>query len=153
MAAVKYTFNPFDIAGVEPPPKAGDRREAVQEISEFILERVLSDVESSKSPVSGARFTRLSKEYKKFKQSKGRGGSPNLEFKGDMLSALKTAVRGNKITLSTTGKQGSKADGHNNHSGQSSLPQRRYIPLESDGETFRGSILNGIRSIAKSFGS
>jgi len=144
MPAVKYTFNPFELAGVDPPENAEERQAAVEEIADFIHEQVLSDVASTKSPIDNRKFQSLSKDYKKFKKSQGRSGVPNLEFTGSMLDALQTVIKGNKITLQIKGKESGKADGHNNHSGKSTLPTRRFIPLD---EGFRPGILEGVRRI------
>lgn len=149
MATVKYTFNPFELADIDPPSGTENRRAAVREIADFVIEQVLSDVAASKSPIDNGRFVPLSKEYKKFKTKRGRPGKPNLEFSGDMLDALQSKVSGNKITIQITGKEGDKADGHNNHSGKSSLPTRRFIPTED--ETFREGILAGVRNIVEAF--
>lgn len=149
MADVKFEFDPFELAGIEPPERASDRREALSEISEFVLEQVLSHVGDQNSPVAGyGKFPALSKSYKEFKRSEGGTPVPNLELSGDMLNALKVkSTREGTIVMQITGKQGDKADGHNNHSGDSSLPLRRFIPAED--ETFKRGILEGIARIAE----
>jgi hypothetical protein len=67
-----------------------------------------------------------------------------------MLEAIKTEVSGNTVTVKVTGKQGAKADGHCNHSGESRIPLRRFIPTAE--ETFKQPILNGIKKIIREGG-
>ena len=64
-----------------------------------------------------------------------------------MLDAIKSSASGNQIEIKITGKQGSKADGHNNHSGKSQLPARKFIPDGKKGETYSRTIIEGIRTI------
>ena len=144
---VKYTFDPFELVGVE--PKKG-KTKAAQEIAQYIRESILSDVGEARSPITGQKFTKLNKDYAKHKS--GEGGTPiaNLELEGKMLDALKVRASRGKITVEISGKQGDKADGHNNHSGQSNLPTRRFIPLEGK-DTFRSGIQKGMKDIIRSF--
>ena len=55
-----------------------------------------------------------------------------------MISALDYKVSGNEITIGVFGDDAPKADGHNNLSGASTLPLRRFIPGE--GETYTRDI-------------
>lgn len=145
---VKYTFDPFELVGVT--PKKG-KSKALQEIAKYVHETILSDVGESRSPITGQKWKSLSKDYKKFKVSEGGTPIANLELEGKMLSALKVTSDGSQITVQISGTQGDKADGHNNHSGESRLPLRRFIPLEDDGDTFRAGIQRGIKDIIGSF--
>lgn len=100
----------------------------------------------SKSPLDGSRFAALSKDYRKFKQGEGAPGVPNLELTGDMLSSLSYVEKGEgQIEIGIFGGEAGKADGHNNFSGKSNLPERRFIPGE--GETFKPSIEKEIEAI------
>ena len=147
MATVRFKFNPFKATGLD-KPKGANRTEALEAIRALVEESVLSDVAQARSPVAGhGKFPALSKEYKKIKRASGRSGKPDLEFKGKMLEALDTKVSGNSIILETLGKQGDKADGHCNHSGDSKLPLRRYIPKEK--ETLKKPIMDGIRRLIR----
>lgn len=142
---VAFEFDPFELVGTE--PLKGEKKDAaLKDIQAFVLEQVLSDVGESRSPVQGyGRFPALSKEYKKEKSSEGGTPIANLELTGAMLSALEVKRKGNTLSLQITGREGDKADGHNNHSGDSSLPLRRFIP--GNGETFTRDILEGIVEI------
>ena len=145
MATVKYTFNPFELVGRDPPETG--KRALLQEIRDFVIEKTLETVASQKSPVTGKKFRSLSPDYRAFKVKKRRPGVPNLEFSGAMLDALGGKVSGETITIQITGKQGDKADGHNNHSGKSKLPKRTFIPNSKKDETYSKSIMRGIREI------
>jgi hypothetical protein len=127
-------------------PKKG-RKEAEDLIADLIREEILSHVADQNSPVAGhGKFPKLNKEYKEKKKGEGLPGLPNLEFSGDMLDALEVyPVRGGVIRVEISGEEAPKADGHNNHSGDSTLPLRRFIP--DDGETFKKKILSGVRDI------
>jgi hypothetical protein len=146
---VKFEFFPFEEASDF--PKA-ERSSALKEIGEFLHYSVLTYVDKQNSPVSGhGAFKKLSPDYKKAKVAKGGEPVPNLELTTKMLTALKVKTTRDSVVLSISGKQGDKADGHNNHSGESSLPMRRFIPDDKDGETFKRDILSGVKRILKSF--
>lgn len=148
---VKHSFDPFEFAGVE-RPKVGLRSEAMQRVAQVLDEEIRNYLSQAKSPVSKVgRFRALSKEYRDKKLASGRPGIPNLEFFGDMLAAMQVRknVKKRLITVEISGKQGDKADGHNNHSGESNLPTRRFIPTEN--EQFNQVIQRRIKSILEEF--
>lgn len=85
------------------------------------------------SPVGKrGQFKKLNKEYAR--EQKGGNETPNLELDGDMLDALVSQNRrGSEIEFGIfKSKQVGKADGHNNFSGDSKLPTRRFIPDEDE---------------------
>jgi hypothetical protein len=144
---VIYEFDPFEITGIK-KPRGVSRKEILKDVGDFVVETVLSEVSKTNSPVKGhGKFPKLSKDYKAFKRSQGAGTKPNLELEGDMLEALRFTTKEGKVQVGIKGKQGDKADGHNNHSGDSRLPLRRFIPTED--ETFKQSIVRGIKDIIK----
>jgi hypothetical protein len=148
---VTYEFDPFELTGLE-KPKGVPRREILKEIRDFTVEAVVGYVNTTRSPVQGhGKFKRLTRDYKKRKVAAGGSSVPDLLLSGDMLSALKAPIKGVGIELGIKGKQGPKADGHNNHSGDSELPLRRFIPDEDDGETFKKPIIDGMKKIIRSF--
>lgn len=102
-------------------------------------------VGESKSPLDGSRFKALSKDYKKQKQADGAPGTPNLDLKGQMLAALEYRETSTGIEIGVFGSQAPKADGHNNFSGDSLIPERRFLPGE--GESFRPGIEKQVDAI------
>lgn len=49
-----------------------------------------------------------------------------------MISSIDFVASGNQITIGVFGEDAGKADGHNNLSGASSLPLRRFLPGEGE---------------------
>lgn len=148
---VTHSFDPYEFTGLERPGREG-RRDALERAAEALNEEIRAYLASAKSPVANTpRFQALSKAYKAKKQASGRPGIPNLEFFGDMLAAMQVRknVQRGTITVEIAGKQGDKADGHNNHSGDSNLPTRRFIPAE--GETFNKVIRQRLKAILEEF--
>lgn len=146
---VKFEFDPFELVKADPLPSR-KASAALSDIADYVLESVLSDVADAKSPVAGyGAFPKLSKAYKSKKDSEGGTPIANLELSGDMLSALEVKKKGERLVLQIVGKEAAKADGHNNHSGDSELPLRRFIP--TDTETFKRDILTGISRIIESY--
>ena len=61
-----------------------------------------------------------------------------MELEGDLLDALTYKETQDGIEVGWFGTQAPKADGHNNFSGRSQIPQRRTIP--GDGQDFIPSV-------------
>ncbi len=146
---VEFEFDPFEMVGID---RDGLPRsvvnEAMADIKDYVLEQILLDVADTKSPVTGKPFKKLNSEYAKFKAQEGGTPIANLLLTGDMLDAVRIKSAGSdKLLLYVTEDQSDKADGHNNHSGESNLPTRRFIPDEEDGDSFRPEIRNGIKDI------
>lgn len=148
---VAFEFDPFELTGVDAPKKARDKARAMKEVAEFVQTEVLQYCAQSKSPVSGGGWKKsLSKEYKDRKLAAGGSSVADMELSGKMLDALEVAVkRGDKLSLQITGNQAPKADGHNNHSGDSHLPERLFIPKE--GQSFKRDIVSGIKRILEEY--
>lgn len=127
-------------------PKS-DRPQVLSDIADYLLEAALDDIGEGRSPVYGSKWPALSKVYKKHKLEEGSKPIANLELSGDLLDALEAKVTGKSaITYGITdSSQTAKADGHNNLSGDSKLPLRRFVP--GPGETFRSGIMNQIQQI------
>jgi hypothetical protein len=89
--------------------------------------------------VSGrGKFKALSKEYAAEKKEETGVSDPNLDRSGDMIRALDYRIVGDKLEIGVYGPDAGKADGHNNFSGESTLPLRRFLPAE--GETYKPEI-------------
>jgi len=117
------------LSGVVATPATKDKIKA--EVGEYLVEQTLIAVSEAASPVSGEKFKALSKDYKKEKMADGRGGTANMENRGDMLDALSFKPTSKGVEIGVFGHgEAKKADGHNNFSGDSELPQRRFIPAE-----------------------
>lgn len=144
-----YEFDPFKLAGVK--PSKGNVREAKDAIANYVKEQVLSYVGQGESPVEGGNWKKkLSPEYAKKKKLESSSVFANMELTGAMLDALDVVSKGKKLSLQITGKeQVAKADGHNNFSGKSALPERDFIPKK--GATFKQEIIDGIRSIIEDY--
>lgn len=132
----------FSGKNINKTTKNAIRREA----KEFLVNQTLNSLSSQQSPVKGAPYdTTLTKKYKAMKSADGRGTSANLEFKGDLHASLKGRSSEDGILLGHFNKQAAKADGHNNLSGDSELPERRYLPKPS--EQYKKPIQTGLEQI------
>lgn len=114
-------------------------------MGEYLVEQILSNIGEQKSPIDGSKFQALSRDYKKIKKADGAGDKPNLENSGKMLRALDYKITEDGLKLGVFGKEAPIADGHNNLSGDSLIPERRFLP--DKGETFKKDINKGIESI------
>jgi hypothetical protein len=145
---VFFDFNP--LAGVRLPK--GKKQRAYKEIRELLEDEILSHVGEGRSPVEGyGKFKRLDADYADAK--KGGNRTPNLELTGNMLDGLKIVQKGSKIRVTVAEKQQPKADGHNNFSGKSSLPLRRFVPNSDQNESFNKRITSRIDEIVASYDS
>lgn len=116
-----------------------------KEVGDFLVETTLSRVAKARSPIKGESFDPLSPTYKKHKVAEGGSGVPDLELSGEMLDSLTFEETDDGIELGHFDDQAAKADGHNNLSGKSSLPQRRYLP--DVGDEYEPSVQVEIRKI------
>lgn len=127
------------------------RSEVKKEVGEYVVDEILKSVSSGKSPVSGGgAFKALNENYAD--NEKGGNRTPNLELDGDMLDSLtfKNTTGGVEVGIFKSSEV-PKADGHNNFSGKSKLPTRRFIPDES--QLFEKSIERGIKDIVSEYKS
>lgn len=121
------------------------QEKAKQDVGEFVRNEILRFVSSGKSPVAGrGAFDRLNKQYADDK--KGGNRTPNLELEGDLLDSLEFTTTSTGIEVGIfDSNEAPKADGHNNFSGLSKLPTRRFIPDAA--ESFNGRIMTGVNQI------
>ena len=128
-----------------------NKKEVRDEVGQYLVEKVLSDVDKSKSSVSGKAFKPLSSNYKNYKKTVSSSVRPNMELNGDMLDALKFKVNRSEIEFGIFDKaQAQKSDNHNKFSAASKttkVPQRQFIPKK--GQIFRSEIENEIKEIIK----
>jgi hypothetical protein len=121
------------------------RRKINEAVGDYIQEQTLLYLADAKSPVSGERFSSLNSEYAKLKSEAGGTPIANLEATGNMLQSLNVDASEDGIIIGVFGGEAPKADGHNNLSGQSELPQRRFLP--DVGQKYKREILNGAKEI------
>lgn len=123
------------------------KREALNEIGEYLIEQTLSNIGESKSPVKGESIPALtSKIYKDYKRGEVGNTKANMELNGDMLDSVDfEIVDTGKIKIGVFGDSAPKADGHNNFSGDSRLPKRRIFPDE--GQSYKSYIESEIKKI------
>jgi len=135
----------LDLKDVPPSQRATVKRE----VGEFVVEEILRSVSAGDSPVAGRnKFKRLNRDYAD--AEKGGNTTPNLELDGDMLDSLtfKNSTKGVQVGIFAASEV-PKADGHNNFSGKSKLPTRRFVPDKS--EKFDADIERGITAIVNEF--
>lgn len=123
-----------------------NKSDVKNQVGQFIVEEILLRVAEGKSPLKGTpKWKKLNSKY----ANKEKGGSrnPNLELEGDLLDALEfKSLKGSQIEIGIFKKaEQGKADGHNNFSGESKLPLRRFIP--KDDEKFYRKITKGVNEI------
>lgn len=135
----------LDLKGLNNQTKAKIKNE----VGEYIIGEILDRVATGKTPVSKEKnFKALDPAYAKAK--KGGDRTPNLELEGDMLDALefKRTKSGVEIGVFKSGEV-PKADGHNNFSGKSKLPRRRFIPEAN--QKFKRDIEQGVKRIVQEY--
>jgi len=110
------------------------KKKIKRDVGDLLVEHTLDSLASATTPVAGAAFKKtLSKDYKKRKASAGLGTKANLEFTGSMTEKLTYKQTDTGIEIGVfKDKDAAKADGHNNFSGQSKLPRRKFLPQEGD---------------------
>lgn len=125
---------------------ASKRKALKTDIGEFVVNEVIRSLSSGKSPVSKEKFAKLNKEYAKREKNGNR--TPNLQLEGDLLEALDFRNTKSGVAVGITkAKERPKADGHNNFSGDSKLPKRRFIPANN--QQFNQKINREIKKMVK----
>lgn len=115
------------------------QKELLDDIGELLVEQTLKYVSETKSPVDGyGSFQALSKDYKDKKKEETGSTKPNLDLHGNMIDSVDFKIEDGRIRLGVFGSEAPKADGHNNLSGDSKIPTRRFIP--GKGEDFKSEI-------------
>lgn len=116
------------------------KAKATKAVGDVLVEQILLSVAAKKSPIAGrGAFEALtSKDYRAKKKSEVGNQMANLELSGKMLDALSWEKAENGIKIGVFGDAAPRADGHNNLSGKSQIPERRFLPGE--GEQFKKQI-------------
>jgi len=119
----------------------GELTDLKNEIAELIVDEIKINLAKGESPVSGEAFKSLSKKYADKEKNGNR--KPNLNLEGDLWDSIEAKFDGNKLLVGVfDANEVPKADGHNNFSGESKLPKRRFIPDED--QNFKPSIMRKI---------
>lgn len=119
------------------PKKVKER--AIDEVGNYLVEQTIVNSSQGKSPVSGeGNYPALSPIYKKKKVEEGGVPKPNLELEGAMYDETDFVATKDGLKIGVFGERAAAADGHNNLSGKSKLPQRRFLPDE--GQRYRKDI-------------
>lgn len=153
MAVSKVTFElPIPTNSI-PKNRVSDLKNTV---GTFLIEKILEDVSSKRSPVLGGEYKKtLSTNYAKKKEQIVGSKEANLELFGDMLDSLtfKNTRDGIEIGIFNK-KQAQKADNHNKFSPESKgtkVPKRQFIPNSDENQNFKRAIQNEIASIVQEF--
>lgn len=144
---VKFEFSLKDFLSesrVQKIPKT-KQNAALRQLKDFILTEVTERMSNGLSPVTGKKFKKLSKDYLEKKVSEGGAPEANLELQGDLKDSLRVYQRGETLVLTVLSKEQPKADGHNNFSGKSKIPERKFIPNRAQNESFSSSFKREIK--------
>lgn len=116
------------------------------DVGHYLVEQTLVAMNEKKSPVSGeGSFKALSKGYKKKKLEEIGSGEANLEFDGVLKDELDFEVTDKGVSIGVFGERAPAADGHNNLSGKSHLPTRRFLP--DIGQNYKSEIKKEVERI------
>lgn len=148
MADVEFRFTLEDFISARKLDKITitKRKQIESEVKDIVLTEVIEKIGEGVSPVTGRKFKKLSKDYLIKKEELGGTPEANLELFGDLKNSLRVKKKGDELILTVLSDQQPKADGHNNFSGKSSLPERKFIPNAKKGETFSRDIRDTIKS-------
>jgi hypothetical protein len=150
----------LNLSKIKGANKVSRKKQALEEIGEYILDQILSHVGSAKSPVEGGKYkSSLDPDYAKIKKKISGSSKPNMELYGDMLDEMAFKVnKRNKLEIGflkdSDQTQIDKADNHNKFSSASKktkLPERNFIPRKSD--TFKKSIMTEVDRIIEDYAS
>jgi hypothetical protein len=99
---------------------------ALKSVGQIVIDDITDYLLVGESAVIGESFEPLSSDYAD--REKGGDTTPNLKLMGALWTSLSSEAEGNRLIAGVDESEEDKADGHNNFSGKSRLPQRRFIP-------------------------
>lgn len=123
--------------------------DAKEQIGDLLVNEIKRYTYDGKSPVSGeGNWKKLNKKYANDNHKGDR--TPRLRLDGDMMDSLGFEIKknGNLIVGILEQDQQKKADGHNNFTGSSELPRRRFIPGPK--QTFKKGIMSKVNEVIAS---
>lgn len=107
------------------------KAEVQDQVGQYLYEETQARISEEKSPVKGEPWKKtLSKDYSKRKLDEVGNKNADLQFSGRMLDQFKVIPVEEGIKIGVFGERAPAADGHNNFSGKSPLPRRRFLPAE-----------------------
>lgn len=116
------------------------------EVGTFLVEESLVALSESKSPLIGESIPALKKgNYRKKKMDELGTNRADIQFSGETLDEFTFTPTKDGIKIGVFGDRAVVADGHNNLSGKSSLPRRRWIP-DSE-QNYKTAIQKEVNSI------
>ena len=141
----------LDLTGIP----VNKRKEAKEDVAEFILTEAFNLIAQGKSPVKGVRkFKSLSKEYAD-NEKQGRRVA-NLELEGDLLEAFDVVNSKLGVRMQIADGQHEKAQGHNQLDQRSKtwakntkFPRRQFFPDKK--EDLKPKIMDGVENILEGF--
>lgn len=151
--AIKFDFDPEKLTGIKIPKK--DRREALEEVADFVKEQILAKTADGESSVQGGKWKRkITKDYwKNVKSDESSANFANMELTGDMMDALDTLVVSGKVRIQIAGQEADKAEGNLLGSyGRSPDPSkaREFMPHKR-GQQLSSDIVSGIAKILERY--
>ena len=125
------------------------QRAAKQEVGEYLVNETIRYMEAGRPPVAGeSSWPRLDKVYAKEEHNGDR--TPTLNATGRLRDSLQFRTTDNGVEVGIFHKsQQAKADGHNNFSGNSALPQRRFVPSEQ--QNYKAEIMVNVERILEAY--
>lgn len=151
--AIRYDFDPEKLTGVK--VAKGARREALDEVADYVKEAILSNTADQRTSVDGGRWKKkITKDYwKNVKSEESNVNGANMELTGDMLDALDTKVVSGKVRIQIAGDQEAKAEGNLIGSygrGPDSSKAREFMPHKR-GQKLSPDIVAGIKQILERY--
>lgn len=123
---------------------------AKDDAAEVLKVNMLEMIHAGRSPITGRKFPKLTKDYEQKKKSEGGSGNPDLELSGEMLDSLDVRVKGKKLQIVIDEEQFGKAEGNNIGSygrDPNQKKARKFYP--EDGERYTEAVLGDVKSILR----
>jgi phage gpG-like protein len=145
MTAPSKFFTTLDITLPDDLTRA-EKKEVLKQVADYTIVAMLDLIGDGVSPVTGDAW----------KDLKG-GGTSTLEDEGDLLDSLKFKIVDGEVQIGFFEKlQAAKAFGHTTGMEghpwlEGKTPERKIIPIDSEGEEFAEEIKEGIEKILEEF--
>lgn len=132
-----------------------DKQQVREEIGELLVEQILDSLASEETPVQGGKYkASLSPDYAKKKKSETGSSAANLDLTGELIRSIDYRIKGNSIQVGVFDSENAgKADGHNNFSGRSRMPDARRQFLPEQGQNFKKDIVDLIKETVENYKS